>query len=138
MKNALHTLECFLEESTQDQDQLEYLVCGAFKRLFEYTKHNFFPAFFVPQQDLIHTHKTDNLSTIVRFVASQALYYSVDKKEQKHSIETMKVMLSAEEGKLYEDLDLGDKSIRYFLWEMKEAVEAHIQRCYKCLHCRKN
>jgi len=116
LKNALfHTLECFLEESTQDQDQLEYLVCGVFKRLFEYTKHNYFPAFFVPQQDLIHTHKTDNFSTILRFVASQALYYSVDKKEQKHSFEKMKFMLPAEKGKVYEDLHRGDKGIRYFL-----------------------
>lgn len=116
LKNALfHTLECFLEESTQDQDQLEYLVCGVFKRLFEYTKHNYFPAFFVPQQDLIHTHKTDNFSTILRFVASQALYYSVDKKEQKHSFEKMKVMLPAEKEKVYEDLHRGDKGIRYFL-----------------------
>ncbi|XP_068729942.1 serine/threonine-protein phosphatase 6 regulatory ankyrin repeat subunit B-like isoform X2 [Montipora capricornis] len=83
LKNALfHTLECFLEDSAQDQDQLEYLVCGVFKR----------------------------------FVASQALYYSVDKKEQKHSFEKMKVMLPAEEGKVYEKLHRSDKSIRYFLW----------------------
>ena len=117
LKNALfHTLECFLEDSAQDQDQLEYLVCGVFKRLFEYTKHNYFPAFFVPQQDLIHTHKTDNFSTIFRFVASQALYYSVDKKEQKHSFEKMKVILPAEVGKVYEKLHRSDKSIRYFLW----------------------
>ena len=116
LKNALfHTLECFLEESTPDQDQLEYLVCGVFKRLFEYTKHNHFPAFFVPQQDLIHTHKTDNFSKILRFVASQALYYSVDKKGKKHSFEKMKVMLPAEVEKVYEDLHRGDKSIRYFL-----------------------
>ena len=116
LKNALfHTLECFLEENTQDQNQLEYLVFGVFKRLFEYTKHNHFPAFFVPQQDLIHTHKTDNFSAILRFVASQALYYSVDKKGKKHSFERMKVMLPAEVEKVYEDLHRGDKSIRYFL-----------------------
>lgn len=117
LKNALfHTLECFLEESAQDQDQLEYLVCGVFKRLFEYTKHNYFPAFFVPKQDLIHTHKTDNFSTIFRFVASQALYYSVDKKEQKHSFEKMVVILPAEVGEVYEKLHRSDKSIRYLLW----------------------
>ncbi|XP_015764948.1 PREDICTED: uncharacterized protein LOC107343872 [Acropora digitifera] len=117
LKNALfHTLECFLEESTQDQDQLEYLVCGVFKRLFDYTKQNYFPAFFVPKQDLIHTHKTDNFSTKLRFVASQALYYSVDKKEQKHSFEKMKVILPAEEGEVYEKLYHSDKSIRYLLW----------------------
>ena len=117
LKNALfHTLECFLEESTQDQDQLEYLVCGLFKRLFEYTKQNYFPAFFVPKQDLIHTHKTDNFSTKLRFVASQALYYSVDKKEQKHSFEKMKVILPAEGGEVYEKLHRSDKSIRYLLW----------------------
>lgn len=117
LKNALfHTLECFLEESTQDQDQLEYLVCGVFKRLFDYTKQNYFPAFFVPKQDLIHTHKTDNFSTKLRFVASQALYYSVDKKEQKHSFEKMKVILPAEGGEVYEKLHRSDKSIRYLLW----------------------
>lgn len=117
LKNALfHTLECFLEESAQDQDQLEYLVSGVFKRLFEYTKHNYFPAFFVPKQDLIHTHKTDNFSTIFRFVASQALYYSVDKKEQKHSFEKMGVILPAEVGEVYEKLHRSDKSIRYLLW----------------------
>ena len=117
LKNALfHTLECFLEESTQDQDQLEYLVCGVFKRLCDYTKQNYFPAFFVPKQDLIHTHKTDNFSTKLRFVASQALYYSVDKKEQKHSFEKMKVILPAEGGEVYEKLHRSDKSIRYLLW----------------------
>lgn len=116
LKNALfHTLECFLEGSAQDQDQLGYLVCGVFNRLFEYTKHNHFPAFFVPQQDLIHTHKTDNFSTTLRFVASQALYYSVDKKGKKHSFEKMKVMLPAEVEKVYEDLHRGDKGVRYFL-----------------------
>lgn len=116
LKNALfHTLECFLEESTQDQDQLEYLVCGVFKRLFDYTKQNYFPAFFVPKQDLIHTHKTDNFSTKLRFVASQALYYSVDKKEQKHSFEKMKVILPAKGGEVYEKLHRSDKSIRYLL-----------------------
>lgn len=116
LKNALfHTLECFLEGSAQDQDQLGYLVCGVFNRLFEYTKHNHFPAFFVPQQDLIHTHKTDNFSTTLRFVASQALYYSVDKKGKKHSFEKMKVMLPAEVEKVYEDLHRGYKGVRYFL-----------------------
>lgn len=117
LKNALfHTLECFLEESTQDQDQLEYLVCGIFKRLFDYTKHSYFPAFFVPQQNLIHTHKTDNFPTMLRFVASQALYYSVDKKEQKHRFEDMKVMLPAEVGEVYVKLHNSSKSIRYLLW----------------------
>lgn len=117
LKNALfYTLECFLEESTQDQDQLEYLVCGLFKRLFDFTKQNYFPAFFVPKQDLLHTHKTDNFSTKLRFVACQALYYSVDKKEQKHSFEKMKVILPAEVGEVYEKLHRSDKSIRYLLW----------------------
>lgn len=118
VKNALfHTLECFLEKSTHGQDPLGYMVCGVFKRLFEYTKHNYFPAFFVPKQDLIRAHHlSDNLATIFRFVASQALYYSVDKKEQKHSFEKMKVILPAEEGKMYEKLYHSDKSIRYLLW----------------------